>query len=190
MEDLLSTHRRLLERFRKSMNLVGPGDLDLHYADCAGALSVLEPAGTWADLGSGAGFPGIPFAARFPEVALDLVDSRQKRCVFLEHVLAEGRASGLAPVRVVCRRIEDLAPGYDGVLARALAPPPAVLAHAARLLRPGGRVLLMMQRDQPLPEDPRFEVLVEHPYRAGGKERRVVLARRRPPGPAGEARSG
>lgn len=176
MTHLLSTHRQLLERFRRSMNLVGPGELDTHYEDCAAALSILEPSGHWADLGSGAGFPGIVFADRFPTVALDLVESRRKRAVFLEQVLAEGGAPG--HVRVLCERIERLAPAtYDGVVARALAPPADVLGHAARILAPGGEVLLLLQQDQALLPDARFEPLREHPYAVGHRERRAVLWR-------------
>jgi 16S rRNA (guanine527-N7)-methyltransferase len=128
------------------MNLVGPGDLERHYVDADTALAVLDgapPAGRWADLGTGAGFPGIVFAARYPELALDLVDSRQKRCAFLEHVLREAQIDP-ERVRVRCERIEALQPGaYDGVMARALAAPSVVLAHAARVLRSGGRALLL-----------------------------------------------
>ena len=87
MSDLLSTHRRLLERWRKSMNLVGPGDVQVHFDDCQLALATLTPEGHWVDLGSGAGFPGIPLAATWPELRVDLVDSRKKRCWFLEQVL-------------------------------------------------------------------------------------------------------
>lgn len=172
MPTLLSAHREHLERFRGSMNLVGPGPLDPHYDDCAQAVQIVEPSGRWADLGAGAGFPGIVFAATFPDVALDLVDSRRKRCVFLEQVLA---AAGVDHVRVLCTRIEDLEPGYDGVMARALAPPRQVLAHASRLLVPGGLLLLMLSGEQEVPEGPGWERVRTLDYRVGDRSRRAVL---------------
>src|SRR5688572_1968559 len=56
VHDLLEVHRRALEQWRGSMNLVGPGDLEEHYADSEAALAGLRPVGRWADLGTGAGF--------------------------------------------------------------------------------------------------------------------------------------
>jgi 16S rRNA (guanine527-N7)-methyltransferase len=174
MPDLLAVHRRLLEASRDAMNLVGPGSVGFHYEDCRAALAELRPSGRWADLGTGAGFPGIVFAARFPEVALDLVDSRQKRCAFLENVLATAEVGDR--VQVWCSRLEDLpAQRWDGVLARALAPPDEVFAHAQRLVRPGGELVLLLQDDQPAPTG--AEVLGETPYVVGGKPRRSVRVR-------------
>ncbi len=174
LPDLLAVHRQLLERSRQAMNLVGPGPLDPHYADCEAALAGLAPTGRWADLGTGAGFPGIVFAARFPDVRLDLVDSRQKRCSFLENVLATAGVG--ARVQVWCSRLEELpAQTWDGVLARALAPPDEVLAHARRLVRPGGELVLLLQDDQAAPEG--AEVLGETRYTVDGKARRSVRLR-------------
>lgn len=180
LADLLTTHRALLTRFRDSMNLIGPGDLELHYRDADLSLAWLEPRGTWADLGTGAGFPGIPFAARFPDVALDLVDSRQKRTIFLEKALAEAELGDRAPLRVLRTRVEELpSNSYDGLIARAFAPPPKLLQHARRLLHSGGTVVLFLQHDTPVPEVEDFEVFhVEH-YEVAAKRRRAVGLRYR-----------
>jgi 16S rRNA (guanine527-N7)-methyltransferase len=145
MRDLLAVHRDLLERRRHSMNLVGPGPLDEHYDDAREALTGLNATGTWADLGSGAGFPGIVLAAMYPNAAVDLVDRRQKRCTFLEAVLLEAPPRD-APLRVLCADTADLPDGaYDGLTARALAEPAEVVAIADRLLAPNGRVVLFLQ---------------------------------------------
>lgn len=179
---LPDNHRDLLERFRKSMNLVGPGPIEEHFADADGALEALGAVrGRWVDLGTGAGFPGLPFASRFPDVELDLVDSRQKRCVFLQEVLGSSDLRGHASRRVLCQRVEDLeAHAYDGVLSRAFAPPPDVLDHADRLLRGAGLVVLLLQDDAPIPADPRFRVARDHRYFVPnrGPRRAVVLERR------------
>src|SRR5688500_5461480 len=138
------------------MNLVGPGDVGDHYEDAERALAGLEPYGHWADLGTGAGFPGIVFAARFPHVRLDLVDSRRKRCSFVEQVLAEAHVPA-DRVRVLCTRFEELEPAaYDGILSRAFAPPVEVLDHADRLLGETGMLVLFLQGDADAPDDPRF----------------------------------
>jgi 16S rRNA (guanine527-N7)-methyltransferase len=179
--DLLDAHRALLERLRHAMNLVGPGPLDEHFADAEASLALLDaPAGQWVDLGTGAGFPGLPFAARFPGVALDLVDSRRKRCLFVEEVLGRADLVGHAPRRVLCQRVEDLpAAAYDGVISRAFAPPAAVLDHADRLLRGAGEVLLLLQAEAEPPADPRFTVLGRRAYRLpDGRARLAVRLRR------------
>ena len=176
--DLLTVHRELLERFRRSMNLVGPGPVEVHFEDSALALAGLEPTGHWADLGSGAGFPGLPLAARWPALRVDLVDSRQKRCTFLEHVLEEAEEDP-ARVRVICGRVEQLDGPYDGVVSRAFAAPQVFLDHAARLLRPGGTAVLFLQDDASAPADQRFEVFHVEPYRLGPKRRKAVSVRLR-----------
>ena len=106
-----------------------------------------ERAGTgWLDLGAGAGVPGIPLAVALPTAALTLLDAAVKKCAFLE---AAVEAAGLgARAAVVCARSERHAsvgqPGreaYGVVLARAVAPLPALVELAAPLLASGGVLL-------------------------------------------------
>jgi 16S rRNA (guanine527-N7)-methyltransferase len=173
---LLDIHRTTLEQWRQAMNLVGPGPLEPHYLDCERALEGLEPTGLWADLGSGAGFPGIVFAHLFPEVQLHLVDSRRKRCTFLEHVLAQAQVPP-ERVQVLCQRVEELTGPYDGLMARAFTPPVELLGHAARLLRPGGQVLLFLTEGSP-PEHPHFSWVQERTYTVEGRARKAALGQK------------
>jgi len=130
------------------MNLIGPGPLEGHYEDAEKGLQGWEIEGRWADLGTGAGFPGIVLADRFPNVDVELVDSRRKRCVFLEEVASRAGASA-ANITVRNVRVEALDSGvYDGVVARAFAPPDEVLIYARRLLKPGGQALLFWLKSQ------------------------------------------
>ena len=133
-------HRALLERWRKAMNLVGPGPVEAHFLDAVGAVSGLNATGRWADLGSGAGFPGIALAARHPSASVLLVESRAKRATFLVQVIREAQ---LDNATVFHGRVEELAPGFDGVISRAFRPPEAYLADAERLLASGGRAVLL-----------------------------------------------
>ena len=174
---LEAVHRELLERYRQVMNLVGPGPIDPHYQDAHAALEGLEPSGHWADLGTGAGFPGAVLAARFPQITVDLVDSRRKRCVFLEEVLATAGVDDGVQVR--CMRLEGLEPGrYDGITSRALAAPEAMLDIGRRLLKPGGTLVLFLQDDARPPVAEDYEVVSERTYAAGDKGRRVAVLRR------------
>lgn len=164
-------HRTLLERWRGALDLVGPGPLEPHFEDAALSVGWLSPEGRWADLGSGAGFPGVALAARFPEITVDLVESRQKRAIFLDQVLA---ASCIKNATIMRQRVEDL-PGesYDGVVSRAYKPPAEYLADALRLLRPGGTAVLLLAQKE-APDVPGLAVFhVEH-YSVDGRQRSAV----------------
>lgn len=180
-EQLLRIHREHLERQRHAMNLIGPGDASFHYDDCVAAVRWLAShgladSGHWADLGSGAGFPGIILAAEHPGLHVDLVESRRKRCVFLEQVVLEAQISR---VRVCRQRVEDLAPGsYDGIVARAFAPPPEVLRIASRLLRPAGVVVLFLQDAAEVVVPEGFRHLHTESYTVHDRRRRAVGLRR------------
>ncbi len=151
------------------MDLVGPGPLEPHFDDARQAVSWLSPTGRWADLGSGAGFPGVALAAHHPDIEVVLVESRSKRAAFLEQV-----AAGTARLSVACLRTESLEDSsFDGVISRAYRPPPAFLADARRLLCPGGTAVCLLARGEP-PELDGLEMFhVEH-YAVQGRPRAAV----------------
>lgn len=94
-----------------------------------------------ADLGAGAGFPGVALAVALPGARVRLVESQRRKCEFLERMLA---AAEIENVSVVCARAEEWKEGLssnDVVLARALAAQPVVLEYAAPLLRLGGALV-------------------------------------------------
>ncbi len=114
-----------------------------HVADSLAALELaaLAHAQRIADLGSGAGFPGLALAVALPEAEIRLIESQRRKCEFLERVLA---SAAIENARVVCTRAEDWCAGLSGndvALARALAPQPVVLEYAAPLLRVGGSLI-------------------------------------------------
>jgi 16S rRNA (guanine527-N7)-methyltransferase len=92
------------------------------------------------DLGSGAGFPGAVLAVMKPGTEVDLLESVQRKCEFMQSALAE---AGIDNARPVCARSEEWAAGqgreaYDAVTARAVAPLAALAELASPLLREGG----------------------------------------------------
>jgi 16S rRNA (guanine527-N7)-methyltransferase len=94
-----------------------------------------------ADLGAGAGFPGVAVAVALPGADVRLVESQRRKCEFLERMLA---AAAIENASVVCARAEEWSEGLGGndvVLARALAAQPVVLEYAAPLLRLGGALV-------------------------------------------------
>ena len=132
----------LLQKWTKSINLVSRGDRDhlwpRHIGDSLRFVP-LVPAGTprGMDLGSGAGFPGLVVALA-TGIPFDLVEADHRKAAFL---IEAQRVTG-APVQVHCTRIEELSlPRVPLITARALAPLATLLAHAHRLLAPGGTAL-------------------------------------------------
>jgi 16S rRNA (guanine527-N7)-methyltransferase len=134
------------ERFNLTA-ITEPSDVQVkHFLDSLTVLKALPPPGkgrlsanTLLDVGSGAGFPGIPLAIVRPGLRVVLLETTQKKCAFLEHVVAQ---LGLENVRVRNGRAEDLAylPGqresYDVVVSRAV----GALATLAELCLPFARV--------------------------------------------------
>jgi 16S rRNA (guanine527-N7)-methyltransferase len=135
----------LLEKWNGVYNLTAIRDpaqwLTHHLLD---SLSVFRhlPAGSLADIGSGAGFPGLPLALLDPDRPVTLVESNQKKTAFLTQVVGQ---LGLTHVRVVRTRVEELPsePGFPIVISRAFAELADFVRLAGHLITPGGRLFAM-----------------------------------------------
>jgi 16S rRNA (guanine527-N7)-methyltransferase len=147
--DLLDTYAgRLLEENRRA-NLTSLRDRDAiyrrHFVESLALLQALEDAGLVAspviDIGTGAGFPGLPMKIARPDLELTLLEATGKKVRFLESMVAE---LDLAGVRVIQGRAEDIArqpehrESYRLAVARAVAPLPVLLELALPLLAVGG----------------------------------------------------
>jgi len=99
-----------------------------------------------ADLGSGAGFPGLPIKLWAPEITLTLIESNEKKAVFLREVV---RALTLTDVNIYNARAETLPPStFDVVTMRAVERLNLALPIAAALLAPAGRLALLISSHQ------------------------------------------
>jgi 16S rRNA (guanine527-N7)-methyltransferase len=171
---------------------------DVHVADSLAGLDVaaVREARRIADLGSGAGLPGLVLAIERPEAEVVLVESVGKKCVWLERT---AEALGLGNVRVACARAEELQEEpFDVVTARALAALPVLVEYAAPLLREGGS-LVAWKGAVSDEEDAdglhaaevlgleRAEVRAVEPY-AGSERRTLHVFRKVAPTPAGYPR--
>jgi 16S rRNA (guanine527-N7)-methyltransferase len=128
--------------------------IDMHLADSLAGLEVerLVRAATIADLGSGAGLPGLPLAVALPGGTVSLIESQGRKCAFLEAVVM---AAGVGNAEVVNLRAERWGGGLarqDAVVARALAAPAVVAEYAAPLLRLGGVLVDWRGRRDPTEE--------------------------------------
>ena len=132
--------------------------LELLAADPASLSSVRDPADAWrvhvedslsgldlvgaparlADVGSGAGFPGLVLAAALPDAHMDLIESNGRKCEFLRRWERE-----FPNLRVVEGRAEEQpTDGYGVAVAKALAPPVVAAEWCLPLVRPGGAAIL------------------------------------------------
>jgi 16S rRNA (guanine527-N7)-methyltransferase len=117
--------------------------VDRHVADSLVALELdaVRHARRIADLGAGAGWPGLALAAALPDASVALVESAIRHCRYLERAVAAG---GLANASVVHARAEAWPEGigvHDLVTARALAALPVLCEYAAPLLMEGGALV-------------------------------------------------
>jgi 16S rRNA (guanine527-N7)-methyltransferase len=149
----LEVLERELRRWQAIKNLVGPATLDRiwerHIVDSLQLLDLAPDAGTWLDLGSGAGFPGLVLAIAGAERGLQvhLVESNSRKCAFLRHI---ARLTG-ASAKVHEARLETVVPGFVGkadvVSARALASLAMLLDWTEPLLKAGTMGLFPKGRD-------------------------------------------
>lgn len=134
-----------IAQYGEELGLVGPRELDRlwtrHIVNSA-VLSPLLSPGSLADIGSGAGFPGLVVAVMRPDITCYLIEPLGRRATWLEE---EGARLGLSNVRVVAKRAEDVVGEVrvDQVTARAVSALTTLIPLVVPLVSPGGELLLM-----------------------------------------------
>ena len=147
----IARYHELLADWNTRMNLTGDTDFDTsvdrHYTDSLAPLVNRElfPKGaSLIDVGSGAGFPGLPLAIARPDLKVTLLDSLMKRINFLDAVVTD---LGLTNVTLVHSRAEDggrdvkLRESFDLAVARAVAPLPVLSELLLPFVKVGGRMI-------------------------------------------------
>jgi 16S rRNA (guanine527-N7)-methyltransferase len=177
----LVAHLDLLDDWNSRMNLTAirdrPSQLTKHLLDSLTVLPYLQGPRI-ADVGSGAGFPGIPLAIVEPQRHFSLIESTGKKCRFLEHVRD---TLELKNVEVVQARAESYKPDvrFDTVIARAVGPIADLVKVAGGLVVGGGRLLAMKGRfpqDELAAKLSGWKVAAVHPLMVPGlaEERHLV----------------
>lgn len=180
----LETYARELERWNRSMRLVGPRDLSgirVQIADALCPFLLVPPAFPLLDIGSGAGLPAIPVALCSPREPVFCLEPLAKRVSFLRHA---ARVLNLTALHVLAARMEDasrrpeLLGFFATATARAVADPAALLAGARPFLRTDGQAVLLLGPEPP-PEVPKWELLrdLEYPPPPGLGPRRLAVYR-------------
>jgi len=155
----LQLYLDLLLRWNARMNLTAVRDpeqiVTRHFGESLFAALLLSrelatspPEFTLADVGSGAGFPGVPIKLLLPQSALTLIESQNKKATFLREL---ARTLELPDVKVFCGRAEEWGATADVVTLRAVDRFAQVLPVAAGLVRQDGKLCLLVGAEQ-LPE--------------------------------------
>ncbi len=135
----------LLAKWNRVYNLTSQTDEDKwvsnHLLDSLSIVSVLPP-GRLIDVGSGAGFPGLPIAVAEPDRDVVLLDSSQKKTAFLRHAVSEMQLNN---VSIQTTRVEAYKPqrGFDVVVSRAFSGLGEFVRLAGHLCVSGGRLVAM-----------------------------------------------
>ncbi len=157
IETQLNSYLDLLVKWNRKINLTSektPSEiLHRHIFDSLQYARVISPADQVMDIGSGAGFPGIPLKIIYPRLVLTLVESQRKRCSFLEAVVSN---LVLQDARVINERAEKISPEprVGVVILRAVSDIKSCLDLAVRFLGKGGKVVLKKGPEENMTADP------------------------------------
>jgi len=139
-------YARLLIRDGDLLGLIGPRELpklwSRHILNSAVVAELVFPGETVADVGSGAGFPGIPMAIKMPETQFVLIEPMERRATWLAEVVVP--TLNLRNVQVMrCRAEEAPVDRFEVTTARAVSALPKLIKMLAPLTSPKGRILAM-----------------------------------------------
>jgi 16S rRNA (guanine527-N7)-methyltransferase len=195
----LETVLALLAKERASVSsVVDERAWGVHVIDSLTGLELpdLRKAARIADVGAGAGFPGLVLAVALPEARVDLIESVGRKCEFMRQAIA---AAGIPNATVLHTRSEDLASAdgrefYDAVTARAVGRLSTLAELASPLLKPNGVLVAWKGKRDPEEEQQlehaaeslamRPEQILDVGNRAGSEHRHLHLIRKSGPTPA------
>lgn len=148
-EAKLAAYATLIRKWNPAINLVAAATLPnletRHLADSSQLATLAPPSGSWLDIGSGGGLPGIVVAIHNPDRTVTLVDSDQRKVAFLQTAIRELQ---LENCTAIAARIETMPPASARhVSARALAPLDRLMPYVARHMTEDGTAWLMKGRN-------------------------------------------
>ena len=153
-EARLDRYVDLLREWQAKTNLVAPSTLPnlwtRHISDSLQLLALAPSAKTWADLGSGGGFPGIVLACALAETAgavVHLIERNAKKAAFLREALRVTGAPGIVHLADIGDIVDRITGPVDCVTARAVAPLHELVGFAEPLVRVGAKALFLKGQD-------------------------------------------
>ena len=146
----LKEYKELLVEWNEKMNLTAiTEDYEVivkHFVDCLECTHLITNEKKIIDVGTGAGFPGMPLAIFYPQIEFTLLDGLNKRLIFLEEVVNK---LGLKNVKIVPARAEEAArneeyfESFDAVVSRAVANLPVLLEYTSPYVKVNGKCIVM-----------------------------------------------
>jgi len=165
-------HAREMMRWNRKINLTAISDpyeiAVKHYLDSIAAVPFIKPGSTLLDVGSGAGFPGIPLKIMIPSLCVTLLDARRKRVNFMKQAI---RLLDIGSIRACHDRLERAAEslpsggGYDLIVSRAFSDLKWFVAQALPLLKKGGKLIAYKGR-----QEGRFGAELSWPAKTGRQD--------------------
>ena len=153
-EARLDRYVDLLVQWQAKTNLVAPSTLPhlwtRHISDSLQLFSLAPSAKTWADLGSGGGFPGVVLAcvlADTPDAMIHLIERNAKKAAFLREAIRITSAAGTVHLAYIGDNVDRITGPVDCVTARALAPLHQLIGFAEPLVSKGAKALLLKGQD-------------------------------------------
>lgn len=144
---LAQAYHELLATDGSTRGFIGPREVprlwERHLLNCAVIGEAMEEFSTVADIGSGAGLPGIPLAIARPDLSITLIEPLLKRSVFLGEVKEKLELSNVTVIRGRAEEVRGQMDPVDVVTSRAVAPLGKLAKWSLPLVAPGGRMIAM-----------------------------------------------
>jgi len=182
LDKLFNLYLEELIEWNKKFNLTAitnPDDIKIkHFEDSLSLLKVIDLKDqSVIDIGSGAGFPGIPLKIARPEIKLTLLDATRKKTEFLKHIV---KVLNLKDVEIIWGRAEEKAkPIYDIVVARAVAKMPTLVKYCLPFVKPGG-LFIAYKQDQVEAEVGSIQATIKK-VKVGNLTRSLVIVEKKNP---------
>jgi 16S rRNA (guanine527-N7)-methyltransferase len=139
--------QELLE-WNKTFNLTGikdPADIIIkHFVDSLTPLPYLDRSGRLLDIGSGAGFPGIPLKIGAPQLQVHIVDARRKKTSFLKHLIRTLELKGVTALHSRAEEMEQPEQPFQIIISRAFRRLEPLIKLVSPLMKPGNMLVAML----------------------------------------------
>jgi 16S rRNA (guanine527-N7)-methyltransferase len=174
------TYTELLLKWNRSISLTSVTDVEqilrFHFGESLFALSMLPvEKSRLADVGSGAGFPGIPLAMVSPNLTVTLIESNAKKYAFLNEVIRELKLRNVIALHTRVKDIKAPTRAFDIVTARALGNFQDLFRWAQKKLAPNGRIVLWLGSEDATDLSANSHWKWSPPAPVPGSQRRYIL---------------
>jgi 16S rRNA (guanine527-N7)-methyltransferase len=174
------TYTELLLKWNRSISLTSVTDVEqilrFHFGESLFALSMLPvEKSRLADVGSGAGFPGIPLAMVSPNLTVTLIESNAKKYAFLNEVIRELKLRNVIALHTRMKDIKAPTRAFDIVTARALGNFQDLFRWAQKKLAPNGRIVLWLGSEDATDLSANSHWKWSPPAPVPGSQRRYIL---------------